>query len=68
MKSIVLIGHAHGCPLHVAGTVESGASTTFVNGRAVARVGDRTSFGAIIETGANCLLIEGQPAAMKVEV
>ncbi|WP_281212057.1 PAAR domain-containing protein [Pseudomonas fulva] len=63
MRSIVLLGHAHDCPLHGAGTVETGASATFVNGKAVARVGDRISCGAIIETGANCTLIEGQPAA-----
>lgn len=63
MKPIVLVGHAHDCPLHGAGTVETGASATFVDGRAVARVGDRISCGAVIESGANCTLIEGQPAA-----
>ncbi|WP_230380341.1 hypothetical protein [Pseudomonas fulva] len=30
MRPIVLIGHAHNCPIHGAGTVETGASATFV--------------------------------------
>ncbi|MBK4995138.1 hypothetical protein IAE39_003312 [Pseudomonas sp. S37] len=63
MKPIVLVGHRHSCPIHGEGTVETGASTTFVGGRAVARVGDRISCGAVIETGAAGTIIEGQAAA-----
>jgi len=63
MRPIVLVGHRHSCPLHGEGTVQTGASATFVDGRAVARVGDRISCGAVIETGAACTMIEGQPAA-----
>lgn len=63
MKPIVLVGHRHSCPLHGEGIVETGASATFVDGRAVARVGDCISCGAVIETGAACTIIEGQPAA-----
>ncbi|MNE82405.1 PAAR motif protein [compost metagenome] len=63
MKPIVLVGHRHSCPIHGVGTVKTGASATFVDDRAVARVGDRISCGAVIETGAACTIIEGQPAA-----
>ncbi|BDM24172.1 MULTISPECIES: PAAR domain-containing protein [Pseudomonas] len=63
MKAVILVGDLHVCPLHGEGTVETGSSSTLVNGRAIARVGDRVSCGAIIETGAACTMIEGQPAA-----
>ncbi|MCT8167172.1 hypothetical protein E2H86_13115 [Pseudomonas putida] len=63
MSPIVLVGHRHLCPLHGEGVVISGASSAFVNGNAIARVGDQTSCGAIIETGAQHMLIEGSPAA-----
>ena len=63
MRPIVLVGHRHSCPLHGEGTVQTGASATFVDGRAVARVGDRISCGAVIETGAAGSMIDCQPAA-----
>jgi len=63
MKPIVLVGHRHECPIHGVGIVETGASAAFVDGKAIARVGDRISCGAVIETGAACTIIEGQPAA-----
>ncbi|MCG8295642.1 PAAR domain-containing protein [Pseudomonas entomophila] len=63
MKPIVLVGHRHSCPIHGEGTVETGASAAFVNGRAIACVGDRISCGAVIETGASSTIIEGRPAA-----
>jgi len=33
---------------------------TYMDGKAVVRVGDRISCGAVIETGAACTIIEGQ--------
>ncbi len=63
MKPIVLVGHQHNCPLHGAGTVVSGASQAQVNGRAIARIGDQISCGAVILTGSPGTIIEGQPAA-----
>ncbi len=63
MKPIVLVGHQHSCPIHGSGTVVSGARETAFDGRAVARVGDRISCGAIIQTGSPGTIIEGQPAA-----
>jgi uncharacterized Zn-binding protein involved in type VI secretion len=63
MKPIVLVGHAHQCPHHGPGTVVSGAPGVEVNGRAVARVGDKTSCGATIVSGASGVVIEGQAVA-----
>ncbi|TEP81957.1 hypothetical protein IPC70_08805 [Pseudomonas aeruginosa] len=63
MKPIVLVGHQHNCPIHGIGTVVSGASGAQVNGRAIARIGDQISCGAVILTGSPGTLIEGQPAA-----
>ena len=68
MKPVVLVGHRHSCPIHGEGTVETGASATFVGGRAVARVGDRISCGAVIETGAAGTIIEGQAAAREGDI
>jgi len=63
MNPVVLVGHQHRCPLHGPGTVTSGASDATVNGRAIARVGDSISCGAVIETGSADTHIEGQPVA-----
>ncbi|AZD86919.1 hypothetical protein C4K14_4097 [Pseudomonas chlororaphis subsp. aureofaciens] len=63
MKPIVLVGHQHSCPIHGSNTVVSGASEALVNGRAIARIGDQTSCGAIILSGSPGTIIEGQPVA-----
>ena len=63
MKPVVLVGHKHNCPIHGSGTVVSGASSAEVNGRAIARVGDRISCGAVIVTGSPGTSVEGQPVA-----
>lgn len=59
MKPIVLVGHRHSCPIHSEGTVTTGSDATLVDGRPVARVGDKISCGAVIETGADCTIIDG---------
>ncbi|EHC5873780.1 hypothetical protein JR782_004630 [Salmonella enterica subsp. enterica serovar Eastbourne] len=63
MQPVVLVGHKHSCPIHGDGTVVSGASEVQVNGRAVARVGDRISCGAVIQTGSPGTRVEGQSVA-----
>ncbi|CAB3962133.1 MULTISPECIES: PAAR domain-containing protein [Burkholderia] len=63
MKPVVLVGHRHSCPIHGEGTVTSGAKSFDINGRAVARVGDEASCGAVIQTGSPGSSIEGQPVA-----
>ncbi|MCU7283158.1 PAAR domain-containing protein [Pseudomonas peradeniyensis] len=57
------VDHRHLCPFHGEGTVISGAGSAVVNGRAIVRIGDELSYGAIIEIGAAYTLIEGSPAA-----
>lgn len=63
MKPIVLVGHRHSCPIHGSGAVVSGAREAQVNGRAIARIGDRISCGAVILTGSADTIVEGQPVA-----
>lgn len=63
MKPVVLVGHAHDCPLHGRSTVETGAKRYTLNGKAVARVGDRTGCGAVIMTGARHYQVEGKAVA-----
>lgn len=63
MKPIVLVGHRHSCPIHGNGTVVSGAREAQVNGRAIARIGDQISCGAVILTGSDEAIVEGQPVA-----
>lgn len=63
MIPVALVGHAHACPLHGPGTIVSGASTAAINGRPIARVGDRISCGAVIVSGSASATIEGQPVA-----
>ena len=57
MKPVVLVGHRHECPLHGVNQVESGNATYTFNGRAVARVGDRTTGGAVIDMDESTLLL-----------
>lgn len=63
MKPVVLVGHSHDCPIHGAGTVVSGATSASINGKAVARVGDGISCGAVIQTGSPTEDIEGKAVA-----
>lgn len=65
MKPVILVGHRHVCPLHGSNQVESGSSAYTFNGRPVARVGDRTTCGAVIISGAANFLIEGAAVARK---
>jgi uncharacterized Zn-binding protein involved in type VI secretion len=53
MRPVVLVGHRHSCPMHGMGAVTGGTNGVTVNGRAVARIGDPTSCGAIIVTGSS---------------
>jgi len=65
MKPVILVGHRHVCPLHGSNQVESGSSAYTFNGKPVARVGDRTTCGAVIISGAAHFMIEGAPVARK---
>ena len=63
MRPVVLFGHRHFCPQHGPGTVTTGATEANIGGRAIARVTDRISCGAVITTGAAGCEVEGQPVA-----
>lgn len=63
MRPIALVGHRHFCPIHDSGNIVSGASEAKVNGRAIARVGDRISCGAVILNGSPQMSVEGKPVA-----
>ena len=63
MKPRGLFGPAPGGPSAGKGTVVSGANAFTSNGRAVARVGDKTSCGATIVSGSAGLVIDGKAAA-----
>lgn len=63
-RPVVLLGHAHTCPIHGPGVVVTGSSTCTVHGRPVARVGDKISCGATIVSGSQRVKIDsGQPVA-----
>lgn len=62
---VVLVGHAHSCPLHGMGHVVSGAESGQVRAAQVACVGDSISCGAKIITGSPGASIQGRPIARK---
>lgn len=64
MLPIARVGDAHTCPKkgHGRGTIVSGGSGV-VEGKAVARVGDRISCGCVIIEGARNALDDGQAIA-----
>lgn len=63
MRPVVLVGHQHQCPLHGIGVVETGSTSYEFNGRAVARIGDRISCGAVIISGTPNFTISGKSVA-----
>jgi uncharacterized Zn-binding protein involved in type VI secretion len=63
MRRVVLVGHRHSCPIHGEGTVTSGAADAASDGRAVARVGDTISCGAVITTGSPDFTMDGRSVA-----
>jgi uncharacterized Zn-binding protein involved in type VI secretion len=63
MPAIVLVGHSHTCPRCGSATVESGDESYKVNGRAVARVSDTLSCGAVITSGSSLMKLDGKPVA-----
>ena len=56
------LGDKHICPAHGSNTIIEGGTTT-VNGRPVARVGDKTACGATIVKGSSIASDNGKPIA-----
>ncbi|MFP3555102.1 PAAR domain-containing protein [Paraburkholderia sp. SIMBA_049] len=67
MRPVVLVGHQHICPIHGPGIVTTGTSGVLVGGRAVARIGDKTSCGAVIVSGSSSEF-DGSGVARKVDL
>jgi uncharacterized Zn-binding protein involved in type VI secretion len=60
-ERIATVGAIHRCPVHGHGTNEvvEGSATVWVEGKPVARVGDRCGCGAVIITGIPTVLVGG---------
>ncbi|AUH33742.1 PAAR domain-containing protein [Paracoccus tegillarcae] len=59
---IACVGDTHLCPAHGKNVVIEGGSSV-VNGRAVARVGDKCACGCTIVDGSAIALCDGRPVA-----
>ena len=59
---VARVGDKHACPRHGANVIVEGGSGT-VDGRAVARVGDKCACGGIILEGEPGALCDGKPVA-----
>ena len=64
-SSVVLVGHAHLCPIHGRGYVTTGTPSGLVQGKEVACVDDNISCGAKITTGSPGAFIHGKAIARK---
>ena len=62
---VVLVGHAHTCPIHGKGQVTTGSKSGLVHDKDVACVGDETSCGAKIVNGSPGASIGDRPIARK---
>ncbi|PXV61563.1 Zn-binding Pro-Ala-Ala-Arg (PAAR) domain-containing protein, incolved in TypeVI secretion [Dyella jiangningensis] len=62
---VVLVGHAHACPIHGRGHVTTGTKSGLVHGKEVACAGDKTSCGATIIGGSPGASILGKAIARK---
>lgn len=62
MQPVARIGDTHACPKCRRCQIVSGGSAT-VDGRIVARVGDKTSCGAVITAGSSMSTDDGRPIA-----
>ncbi|WP_342456600.1 PAAR domain-containing protein [Pseudomonas sp. PSKL.D1] len=60
MRPVILVGHTHDCPIHGQNFVETGSPHYTFNGKAVARVGDRTRCDAVIISGSPAFHIKGE--------
>lgn len=62
MLPIARIGDKHVCPICGPNTIAQGG-TAVIDGRPVARVGDKTACGAVILTGSSMCRDDGKPVA-----
>ena len=62
MTKLALVGDKHACPIHGPNVIVEGGSS-LVNGRPVARVGDKCACGGTIIEGRMGALLDGRPVA-----
>lgn len=62
MLPVARLGDKHVCPIHGPNVIVSGG-TALVDGRPVARVGDKTACGAVITLGSSMATDDGKPIA-----
>lgn len=62
MRPIARLGDTHACPLHGTNAIIQGG-TAMVDGRLIARVGDKCACGAVIISGASHATCDGRPIA-----
>lgn len=65
-RPVVLLGHAHVCPMHGPGVVVSGSDKVMLHQKPVARVGDTISCGATIVTGSSNVFIDDGRAVARM--
>lgn len=59
---VACVGDIHLCPAHGPNVVAEGGSAT-VDGRPVARIGDKCACGCVIIEGASGAICDGRPVA-----
>lgn len=59
---VACVGDIHACPVHGTNAIVEGGSAT-VDGRPVARVGDKCGCGCVIIEGASGVVCDGKPVA-----
>lgn len=62
MLPVARVGDKHVCPIHGPNVIVSGG-TGKVDGRPVARLGDKTACGALITTASSMATCDGKPVA-----
>lgn len=62
MRTIARVGDKHLCPIHGSNIIVEGGSGT-VDGRAIARVGDKCACGGVIIEGDAGALCDGRPVS-----
>lgn len=63
MKPVARLGDEHVCPVHGKNAIVTATSGSDTKGRPIAVVGDLTTCGATIVTGAGSCRFGGKPAA-----
>lgn len=64
MKSVARLGDRHECPVHGTNVITTVSTKSTCDGRPIATIGDATTCGAVIISGASALTVDGRRAAI----